>query len=134
MTQLNKCKERKKECNNYWRKQSAFVYQCKKCDKRSYRSINNMIEKCPNTYAHCNNDLDKFLLLLRKGVYPYQYMDRWFRFNETQNAPFEKYYSKLNLSNISQENYVHSQKVWNEFKIKYLGEYHDLYVIIDVLL
>ena len=93
-----------------------------------------MIEKCPNTYAHCNNDLDKFLLLLRKGVYPYQYMDRWFRFNETQNAPFEKYYSKLNLSNISQENYVHSQKVWNEFQIKYLGEYHDLYVKIDVSL
>ena len=65
LTQLNKCKECKKEFNNYWRKNSTVVYQCKKCDKRSYR-INDMIEKCPNTYANCNNGLDKFLLLLRK--------------------------------------------------------------------
>ena len=56
------------------------------------------------------------------------------RFNETKNATFEKYCSKLNLCNISQEGYVHSQKVWNKFKIKDLGEYHDLYVKTDVLL
>ena len=51
----------------------------------------------------CNNDLDKFILLLRKGVYPYEYMNKWSRFNETKNLQFEKDYSKLNLSNITKE-------------------------------
>ena len=51
----------------------------------------------------CNNDLDKFILLLRKGVYPYEYMNKWSTFNETKNPQFEKDYSKLNLSNITKE-------------------------------
>ena len=55
-------------------------------------------------------------------------MDEWSRFNETENPPFEKYYSKLNLKNITKEDYVHSQKVWKVFKIKDVGEYHDLFV------
>ena len=42
-----------------------------------------LIKKCKNTYSFCNNDLNKFILLLRKGVYPYEYMDSWERFNET---------------------------------------------------
>ena len=37
-------------------------------------------------------------------------MNSWNRFNETNNPPFKKYYSKLNMSNISKENYIHSQK------------------------
>ena len=76
MTELKKCKECKEECNNYWRKKNIVVYQCRKCNKRSYSSINEIIERFPNTYANCNYDLDIFLLLLRKGVYPYEYMDR----------------------------------------------------------
>ena len=41
-------------------------------------------EKFPNTYRFCNRDLNKFSLLLRKGVYPYDYMDSWEKFNETE--------------------------------------------------
>ena len=73
------------------------------CNKKSYRSINELIKRCPNVYSICNNDLDKLLLLLRKGVYPYEYMNTWNRFNECRNPPFEKYYSKLNLTNITKE-------------------------------
>ena len=61
-------------------------------------------------------------------------MDKWSRFNETENPPFEKHYCKLNLSNITKEDYVHSQNVWKVFEIKDVGEYHNLYVQTDVLL
>ena len=66
-------------------------------------------------------------------MYPYEYIDRWSRFNEENNPPFEKYYNKLNLTNISKEDYVHSQKVWDAFKINNIGEYHYLYVQADTL-
>ena len=61
-------------------------------------------------------------------------MDSWEKFNETALPPKKDLYSNLNLENISDEDYVHAQKVWNAFKIKNLGEYHDLYVQSDTLL
>ena len=51
-------------------------YKCKQCNNKSYKSVNELTEKFPNTYKFCNRDLNKFSLLLRKGVYPYEYMDR----------------------------------------------------------
>ena len=128
LTELNKCKKYKKECNKY------VKYSCDKCKKVSYKPISDLIKRCSDVYSICNGDLDKFLLLLRKGVYPYEYMNSWNRFNECKNPPFKKYYGKLNMSNISKEDYVHSQKIWNTFKIQDLGVYHDLYVKTDVLL
>ena len=61
-------------------------------------------------------------------------MNSWNRFNECKNPPFEKYFNKLNMSNISKEDYVHSQKIWSTFKIQDIGEYHNLQVKTDVLL
>ena len=91
-------------------------------------------EKFPNTYRFCNRDLNKFSLLLRKGVYPYEYMDSREKFNETELPDKESFYSELNKEGVTEENYVHAQKVWDVFKIKKLGEYHDLYVQFDTLL
>ena len=93
-----------------------------------------LIKKFPNTYQLCNKDLNKFSLLLRKGVYPYEYMDSWDKFNEESLSDKESFYSNLHLENITDEDYVHAQKVWKVFKIKNLGEYHDLYVQSDTLL
>ena len=45
-------------------------------------SLIELSEKFPNTYQLCNKDLNKFALLLRKGVYPYEYVDNYERFNE----------------------------------------------------
>ena len=61
-------------------------------------------------------------------------MDRWGQFNEAVLPPKKDFYSNLILENISDEDYIHAQKVWDVFKIKNLGEYHDLYVKIDTLL
>ena len=93
-----------------------------------------LIKKFPNTYQFCNRDLNKFMLLLTKGVYPYEYMDSWERFNETELPSKKDFYSKLNLEDITDEDYMHAQKVWKVFNIKNLGEYHDLYVQSDTLL
>ena len=73
-------------------------------------------------------------MLLRKGVYPYEYMDSWEKFDETTLPPKEAFYSNLNLEDISDEDYAHAQKVWDVFEIKNRGEYHDLYVQSDTLL
>ena len=83
-------------------------------------------EKFPSTYKFCNKDLNKFELLLRKGVYPYEYMDIWERFNETSLPDKESFYSELNKEDITDKEYAHAQKVWKVFNIKNLGEYHDV--------
>ena len=69
----------------------------KECNGTANKSINDLIEKLPNTYQFCNGDLNKFVLLLRKGVYPYEYMDSWERFNETSLPPKKDFCSELTL-------------------------------------
>ena len=93
-----------------------------------------LIEKFPNTYQLCNKDLNKFALLLRKRVYPYEYMDSWERFKEESLPDKESFYSELNKEHITDEDYAHAQKVWDTFKIKNLGEYHDSYFQSDTTL
>ena len=61
-------------------------------------------------------------------------MDSWEKFDENLLSPKEAFYSHLNLEDINDEDYAHAQKVWNVFKIKSLGEYHDLYIQSDTLL
>ena len=61
-------------------------------------------------------------------------MDSWKRFKEESLPDKEYFYSKLNKENITDEDYAHAQKVWDIFKIKNLGEYHDLYVQSDTAL
>ena len=73
-------------------------------------------------------------LLTRKGVYPYEYVNSWDRFNEAQLPPIDAFYSSLNMSSISEEDYQHTQRVWEEFGIYNLGDYHDLYLRTDVVL
>ena len=73
-------------------------------------------------------------LLTRKGVYPYEYINSWDRFEDTQLPPISAFYSNLNMSSISEEDYQHTQRVWKEFGIHNLGDYHDLYLRTDVAL
>ena len=93
-----------------------------------------LIKRFASTYEFCNKSLNKFNLLLRKGVYPYEYMDNWERFNETSLPNKESFYSNLNMENIDDIDYRHGNNVLKRFKLKKLGEYHDLYVQSDTLL
>ena len=73
-------------------------------------------------------------LLTRKGVSPYEYISSWDQFEETQLPPINVFYSNLIMSSISEDDYQHAQKVWEEFGIRNLGDYHDLYLRTDVIL
>ena len=77
---------------------------------------------------------DRRELLMRKDVYPYEYMDTWDRFTEPKLPPKEAFYSKLSDAHISDEDYTYEQKVWATFGCKTLGDYSDLYCRNDVLL
>ena len=73
-------------------------------------------------------------MLLGKGVYPYEYMDNWERFDEASLPNKESFYNNLNMENIDDIDYRHGNNVFKRFKLKHLGEYHDLYVQSDTLL
>ena len=70
----------------------------------------------------------------QKGVYPYDFMDTFEKFNQTELPNKDQFYSILNDQHITDDEYDHANKVWNTFMIKTMGEYHDLYLVSDVLL
>ena len=88
----------------------------------------------PNIHQFCKGHINKFVLLLRKSVYPYEYMDSWKRFDETSLPDKKAFYSELYLENITNEDYIHSQKIFEELQLKNLGDYHNLHVQRDTLL
>ena len=61
-------------------------------------------------------------------------MDNWEKFDETTVSPKEAFYRELYLEGISNADYAHAQKVWEVFRTKNRGEYHDLYAQRDTLL
>ena len=127
------CMERKNiksECDFMGIKDNQLSYKCKKCNKKWLKPVNKLIKKFPNIYRFCNENVNRFILLLRKGVYQ---LDNWEKFNETLIPDKEAFYSELNKEDVTDEGYAHAQKVWKVFEIKNLGEYHDLYVQSDTL-
>ena len=79
--------------------------------------VNTLINRFYNTYhALSDNNIEKFKLLLRKGVYPYEYMRSWKNFKEPVPLNKECYYSETNNTNISDDDLEHVKKVCNAFK------------------
>ena len=123
-----------KYCLDYMTtKDEQLIFRYFRCKRNYERNFNeDLIQRFANTYEFCNGDLNKFILLLRKGVYPYEYMDSWQRFDETSLPDKEAFYSNLNMEDITDVDYRHGKTV---FLInKNLGDYHDLYVQSDTLL
>jgi hypothetical protein len=75
-----------------------------------------------------------FELLLRKGVYPYDYMNSWDRFAEPRLPNIEEFASRLRQTQCDPAEYAHATNVWNEFGCRTLKDYHDVYLKSDVLL
>ena len=73
-------------------------------------------------------------LMSQKGVYPYDFMDSFEKFNQMELPTKNQFYSILNDQHITDDEYDHAKKVWKTFKIKTMGEYHDLYLESNMLL
>ena len=131
----NKCLNRK-SCLDYMKtKNKKLILKCFNCKQHYEKDFNKeLIKTFVNTSEFCNGNLNKFILLLRKGVYPYEYMDNWEKFDETSLPNKESFYSSLNMENIDDIDYRHGNNVFKRFKLKNLEEYHDLYVQSDTLL
>ena len=112
-----------------------LIFKCIDCEKEYEKEFNKeLVERFANTLKFCDNDLNKFLILLRKGVYPYEYMDEWNKFNEKVLPSKESFYNNLTLEDTTKTDYAHANNIFKKFNINNLGEYHNLYVRSDTLL
>ena len=104
--------------------------------KNNYKEDFNkkLIKRFANIYEFCNKDINKSILLLRKSVYPYEYIDSWQKFDETSLPDKKAFYSSLNQKDITDVDHRHVKRVFKKFNNKNLGAYHDLYVQSDTLL
>ena len=75
----------------------------------------------------------KLSLMSQEGVYPYDFMDSFEKFDQTELPTKDQFYSILNDQHITNDEYE-KRKVWKAFKIQTMGEYHDLYLGSDILL
>ena len=104
-----------------------FIFQY-----RLFKQIWWRIKRFKNTFKFSNNDINKFILLLRKGVYTYE--NEWEKFNETSLPEEEEFYRNLNIADITDANYMHAKRFCRDFKMKDLGEYNDFCLKKDTLL
>ena len=100
-------------------------------------SLDKLVTNLPDEAFNCTKEAfqnDQFKLIKQKGVYLYDYMDTFDKFNETELPKKEDFYSILNNEHITNDQYNYAQDVWNKFNLKSMGEYHDLYLKNDILL
>ena len=100
-------------------------------------SLDNLVKNLPDeAFKYTKHEFKKeqFNLMKQKGIYPYDHMDCFDRFNETKLPVQQDFYSILNNEHISDEQYKHAQNVWDTFNLKTMGDYHDLYLKSDILL
>ena len=100
-------------------KNEKLIFKCFNCETYYEKDFNKeLIKRFANTYEFFNGNLNKFILLLRKGVYPYEYMDNWERCDEISLPNKEPFYSSLNMENIDDIDYRHGNNVFKRFKLK----------------
>ena len=131
----NKCLDCESCLDHIRTKNEKLNLKCFNCKQYYEKYFNKeLIKRFANTYEFCNKNLNYFVLLLRKGVYPYEYMNNWERFDEISLPNKESFYSNLNMENIEDIDYRHRNNVFKRFKLKNVREYHDLYVQSNTLL
>ena len=128
-----------KDCDCFLEYESVqdnlIKYKCLSCNKDYSNNHDEKLKKqFKNTFKFSDSDIYKFIFLLRKGIYPYEYMDGWEKFNETTLPETEEFYSKLNIEDIADADYIHIKRDCKDFEIKNSGKYYDLYLKGDTLI
>ena len=100
-------------------------------------SLSNLVNNLPaEAFKHTGQVFqgEQLSLMTKKGVYPYDYMNSFKKFEDRRLPKKEDFFSIMNNEHITDEEYQHAQNVWNEFGLSSMGEYHDLYLKSDILL
>ena len=127
------------KCNTYLWFTPHFKQQLRFVDSFTFMAsildklVENLDKNCCVNTGKCYKG-KQLSLLMRKGLYPYEYASSCERFNDEQLPPKEAFYSKLSGEGISDDDYKHAHAVWEEFDMKTFKDYHDLYNVSDVLL
>ena len=100
-------------------KDHLIKYECLSCNKNYSNKVDEKLKKWfKNTFKLSNTDINKFILLLRKGTYSYDYMDEWEKFNETSLPEKEEFYVNLNMEDITDWDYMLAKRVCKDFEVK----------------
>ena len=100
-------------------KKNLFIYKCLSCNKSYSKNLNGELKKIlNNTFKISNNDINKFIQLLRKGIYSYKYIDDLEKVNLTTLPKKEEFYRNLNIDYTTHANYIHAKRVCKDFEIK----------------
>ena len=88
-----------------------LIFRCFKCKKNYKKDFNeDSINRFKDIYEFCNKDINKSIFLLRKGVYPYEYMDSWERFDGASLPDKKAFYSSLDIEGIADIDCRHAKK------------------------
>ena len=99
-------------------------------------SLENLVENLPKEKFKILGEAfegEDFGLVLRKGVFPYEWFNDIKKLDETEFPPIEAFYFSLTGEGVSVENYEHGREVWKRMGFKTMREYHDMYCRVDVL-
>src|SRR5437868_6787119 len=99
-------------------------------------SLNDLVKNLePNQFRILQKVFpEKWTHLLRKGVFPYVWLNNPARFDEINLPPKDSFFSEISNEHITDEDYEYAKKIWNLFEMNNFGEYHDLYLKTDVIL
>ena len=109
-----------KSCLNYMSvKDDQLIFRCFLCKKNYMKDLNKeLIKRFASTYEFSNGDIYKFIFLLRKGVYLYEYIDNWEGFDETSMPDKDAFYSSLNMEDITDLDHRHAKRDFKTLIIK----------------
>ena len=133
------CGNKYKYCDSFLKyanfKDDLIEYKLLSCNKSYQQKFGEKSkESFLNTCKFSKHHKNKFIFSLRKGIYPYEYMDNWEKFNEALLPEKEDFYSHFNMEHITDADCAHAKRVCKDFEIKNLGIYHDFHVQSNTLL
>ena len=88
----------------------------KNCQKKLKKKNVSLKKRYANTYKFGNHYINKSILLLRKGAFPYEYMSDWEKVNEALLPEKEVFYNNLNVEDITDVDYKHRKIICKDFK------------------